>query len=226
LSTGADVKKSDLLPSSLRIENWGLLEYGEAFERQEQMVRAQLEDGGQDTLILVEHPPVVTLGRRGSDEDLLMPQAQFSTAGISFQRINRGGLATAHEPGQLVVYPVVALKRKDLRWFADSLLGIVVSLLADHGLQGTLKAGEPGVWVNDRKICSFGIAVKKWVSSHGIALNVNNDLNTFNMIVPCGRPEEQVTSMTRELGFSPDLVEIKQMFIQYFCSAFAYEPDA
>jgi lipoate-protein ligase B len=98
----------------------------------------------------------------------------------------------------------------------------VVAVLADYGLRGELKTGEPGVWVNGRKICSFGIAVKKWISSHGIAFNVNNDLATFAMIVPCGRPQENVTSVAMELGQQLDMSELKQKFIQHFLAAFAY----
>lgn len=219
--------KTPILESSpLIIDDWGLLEYEEAFARQKQMVQERLQGRGADTLVLVEHPAVVTLGRRGSEADLRFPAADFSSSGVSLQQINRGGLATAHEPGQLVVYPVVALKHRDLRWFADSFLRIVISLLFDYGLQGRLKAGEPGVWVADRKICSFGIAVKKWISSHGIALNVNNDLTTFDMIVPCGRPQEIVTSVAQELGCQQDMADCKKAFIQHFLSAFAYQAES
>lgn len=207
----------------LKVEDWGLLGYEEAFVRQERMVQALLAGQGVDSLVLVEHPAVVTLGRRGSDADLLLTEEEFSSSGVGLQYINRGGLATAHEPGQLVAYPIVALKHKDLRWFSAAFLKTVITVLADYGLRGELKAGEPGVWVNGRKICSFGIAVKKWISSHGIALNVNNDLKTFTMIVPCGRPQEKVTSVAFELGYEPDLVIFKQKFIKYFLNSFAYE---
>lgn len=215
-----------LSTSHIRLADWGLLDYEEALTRQQQLVERLLQGEDTDTLVLVEHPPVVTLGRRGGNADLRAPATDFSAAGIELCSINRGGLATAHEPGQLVAYPILRLKRKDLRWYADTLLGTVISLLADYGLQGKLKPGEPGVWVNQRKICSFGIALKKWISCHGIALNVVNDLQTFNMIVPCGRPNETVTSIARELGWEPDLKQVKEKFLHHFLTAFAYRLKA
>ncbi|MDX2480925.1 MAG: lipoyl(octanoyl) transferase LipB [Desulfuromusa sp.] len=216
--------KSNILEFTLiEVDDWGLLDYEAAFARQEQMVADRQQDLIGDTLVLVEHPAVVTLGRRASDADLLQPVANFSSSGVALRNINRGGLATAHEPGQLVVYPILALKRKDLRWYANTFLNVVISVLNDYGLEGKLKPGEPGVWVDGRKICSFGIAIKKWISSHGIALNINNDLQTFNMIIPCGRPQENVTSVARELGSEIDMREIKQNFVQHFIAAFAYQ---
>jgi len=142
------------------------------------------------------------------------------------QRINRGGLATAHEPGQLVAYPITRLKRRDVRWFADSFLNVVVSVLADFGVKGELKQGEPGVWVDGKKICSFGIALKRWISSHGVAVNINNSLATFNLIVPCGRPQEVVTSLRQELGHEVDMSLVKERFVGHFCTAFAYRAAA
>jgi len=209
--------------TALIIDDWGLTDYWVAFDRQKEMVAARLAGCGDDTLVFVEHPTTVTLGRRATGDDLLFPEKIFSERGVSLQKINRGGLATAHEPGQLVVYPIVQLKKKDLRWFANRFLNIVISVLADYGVEGYLKEGEPGVWVDGRKICSFGIALQKWISSHGIALNINNTLKTFEMIVPCGRPDEVVTSLSRELNQSVDMAEVKKHFSRHFCKAFSYE---
>lgn len=212
--------------TTLQVEDWGLLDYQLALERQNRLL-AELQDGQRsDTLVLVEHPAVVTLGRRGSVADLKIPQREFITSGVELKSINRGGLATAHEPGQFVAYPIVALKKQDLRYYADALLHVVTDVLDEYGLKGVLREGEPGVWVNGGKICSFGIAVKKWCSSHGIALNANNDLRTFELIVPCGRPQETVTSIARELGHSVEMAELKQKFIRKFCSKFSYELKA
>jgi lipoate-protein ligase B len=208
--------------TSLDIEDWGLIDYSSAFERQTEMVQARLAGRGSDALIFVEHPTTVTLGRRATQADLHFPENVFAERGIALQEINRGGLATAHEPGQLVVYPIVELKQKDLRWYANQLLTVVVNVLADYAVDGYLKDGEPGVWVDGRKICSFGIALKKWISSHGIALNLNNSLETFAMIVPCGRPDEMVTSLGHELKRSIDIAEAKMRFVEHFCVAFDY----
>ncbi|MEA3545577.1 MAG: lipoyl(octanoyl) transferase LipB, partial [Thermodesulfobacteriota bacterium] len=101
-------------------------------------------------------------------------------------------------------------------------LQVVVLFLADYDINGYIKDGEPGVWVEGRKICSFGIAIKKWITSHGIALNINNSLETFTTIVPCGRPNEVMTSLSRELGETIDLVIAKKRFIKHFCAAFNY----
>lgn len=209
--------------TSLVLSDWGVLDYKLAFDRQERLVSQYLHGDCQDTLILVEHPPTVTLGRRATAEDLHFADTFFAEKGVALQKINRGGLATAHEPGQLVVYPIVRLKQKDVRWYADSFLQVVIRVLADLDLEGELKTGEPGVWVNGRKICSFGIALKKWVSMHGVAVNINNSLETFNLIVPCGRPEEVVTSVRHELGHQVDLRFVKESFVRHFCSMFDYE---
>ncbi len=208
--------------SDLLVEDWGLVDYQLAFDRQSEMVRQRLAGQGRDTLILVEHPATVTLGRRGGEADLRLPEKSFPERGVVLQQVNRGGLATAHEPGQLVVYPILRLKRKNLHWYADTFLNAVIALLAEYGLQGNLKPGEPGVWVDGRKICSFGIALKRWVSSHGIALNVNNNLQTFEAIVPCGQPGEIVTSMARELGHPLDFSLLKESFLRQFAVAFDY----
>jgi len=211
------------LLTPLMIEDWGVLDYQQALLRQADMVQQLLDGTGTDTLVLVEHPATITLGRRASSADLRLSDADLVARELSLQRINRGGLATAHEPGQLVVYPILLLKKRDLHWFSRAFLGAVVGLLAEYGLQAELKTGEPGVWVSGRKICSFGIALKKWVCSHGIALNVNNDLTTFAAIIPCGRPSEILTSMSYELGYPLDLIEVKQQFCRQFTSAFGYE---
>ncbi len=206
----------------LNVEDWGVCDYRQAFDKQAHMVAEHLNGRGVDTLVLVEHPPTVTMGRRASESDLHFPEQIYSEKGVALQKINRGGLATAHEPGQLVAYPIIQLKKRDLRWFANCFLTVVINLLDDYGIRGHLKNGEPGVWVDGRKICSFGIALKKWVSSHGIALNVNNSLKTFSTIVPCGQPHEIVTSLSKEKGCYIDAVEMKQRFVQHFCQEFDY----
>jgi lipoate-protein ligase B len=208
----------------LKVVDWGRLNYALALQRQVALVDSLLSAGAVDTLVIVEHPPTVTLGRRGTEDDLLWPESVFRECGVYLERINRGGLATAHEPGQLVAYPLVVLKRRDVRWYCRQLLQTVVDLLADYGVEGFLKEGEPGVWVDGAKICSFGVALKRWVSSHGVALNLNNDLSTFAMIVPCGRPDERITSLKAQLGREIDLDEAKKRFIAHFCRNFKYCP--
>lgn len=208
----------------VHIEDWGMSAYDEACLKQEQLVEKRLIGSGTDTLVLTQHPPTVTLGRRGSSSDLRCAESSFAGRRVALHRINRGGLATAHEPGQLVVYPVLKLKERDLRYFTTGLLSVVVKLLADFGLKGELKAGNPGVWVGGRKICSFGIALRRWVTYHGAALNLNNDLSTFELIVPCGVATEKVTSLMSETGQCTDIEQVKKAFVHYFCGHFGYRP--
>ncbi len=206
----------------LEIEDWGLVEYADALVRQQELQRRRIADEAPDTLILVQHPAVVTLGLRGGATDLRCSQEQVVESGVDLHHINRGGFATAHEPGQLVAYPIVRLLRKDLRWYSQTFLQALSATLADYGLVAEWHDGEPGLWVNGSKIASFGIAVKKWVASHGIALNVNNDLSTFAMIIPCGKPTESVTSMSVELGHTVDLADVSRCFAGHFCDLFGY----
>ncbi len=208
--------------SALFIENWGLLEYSAALKRQDQLVSEHLRGEGVDRLVFVQHPKTITLGRRGSKNDLHYPEAFYGQQNISLCRINRGGLATAHEPGQLVAYPIIKLKQKNLKWFAHTFLTVVVRFLAEYGIEGYLKPDEPGVWVNGGKICSFGIGIKRWVSCHGIALNINNDLTAFQTIVPCGKPSEIVTSVKQQLGHDINMDRAYEQFQEYFCQAFDY----
>ena len=154
--------------------------------------------------------------------DLKVSEETLRKKGISLYQSNRGGMATFHGPGQLVAYPIVKLKEKDLHLYLKRLLNAVATLLRSYGLVPEFKKGEPGVWVNSSKIASVGIAVQKWVTYHGVALNVNTDLEAFNMIVPCGHQEEKMTSMEQEFGFSLNMAEVKKKFTEVFGKAFGY----
>jgi lipoate-protein ligase B len=211
-----------LSTEQIDIQDWGLLDYNESLARQQALQQLRIAEEVPDTLILVQHPPVVTLGLRGGDDDLRFSQHQVVESGVDLHHINRGGFATAHEPGQLVAYPIVKLRKKDLRWYTQTFLQALAATLADFDLVSEFREGEPGLWVNGRKIASFGIAVKKWVSSHGIALNVHNSLATFDMIIPCGKPTEMVTSMQAELGQDVDLDVVSRNFVRHFCALFDY----
>ncbi len=206
----------------LVVADWGLQDYQLAFEKQELMVSSKLLGETEDTLVFVEHPATVTLGRRATAVDLHFDKSEYAERKIAVLNVNRGGLATAHEQGQLVVYPIIALKKKNLHWYADNFLQVVVALLTDYNVEGYLKKGEPGVWVDGCKICSFGVAIKKWVTSHGIAININNSLDVFSTIVPCGQSREQITSLKQILGHEVDVEIIKKRFVDHFCATFKY----
>jgi lipoic acid synthetase len=215
-------KEHKAIPFELKVLDWGLLPYGEALQRQRLYAEKRIADKIPDHLMLVEHPPVVTIGRSGSAEDLRRSEEEIRREGIELFHVDRGGMATFHGPGQLVAYPIIKLKTRDLHLYLKTLLEVAASVLKNYGLKPEFREGHPGIWVNSSKIASIGIAVRKWVTCHGIALNVNTDLSQFDMIVPCGHPEERITSMKRELGSTVDITAVKRRFTEQFCRHFGY----
>jgi lipoic acid synthetase len=206
----------------LEILDWRRTEYGEALSRQLLLVEKRISDSSPDRLILTEHPPVVTIGSSGGPSDLLVSAETLQRAGIGLYKVNRGGRATYHEPGQLVAYPIVKLKVKDLHLYLRTFLEAVADLLRRYGIKPEFKPGRPGLWVAGSKIASIGISVRRWVTYHGLALNVNNDLSGFDWIVPCGQPEESVTTMARCLGRPLDAEAVKAEFTDCFRNSFGY----
>lgn len=206
----------------LEVLDLGLMTYNTALAFQKELVEKRVAGEITDHLILVEHPPVVTLGRLGEPGDLLQPENFFKAEGVEICHVERGGKTTFHGPGQLVAYPIIKLQNQDLHIYVRTLLETAAAILKEYGLNPNLKEGEPGIWVNGRKIASVGVAVKKWVTYHGIALNVNTDVVPFSWIVPCGKPLEVVTSMKKELGRSIALDRIKELFVTGFMKNFGY----
>jgi len=206
----------------IQIIDWGVLDYGQALARQHQLVTERINGHSPDRLVLVEHPPVVTIGRSGSLNDLRIAKEALSQKGVALQKVDRGGRATFHGPGQLVVYPIVKVSDKDLHAFLKRLLDTLADVLRGCRLIPEFKNGKPGLWVNGAKIASVGLAVKKWVTYHGIALNVCMDPGWFDLIVPCGQPDEKITSMDREMGARVDLSDVKKRFVDRFCSQHHY----
>ena len=206
----------------IEIIDWGLLDYGRALVRQKQLVADRIKGRCPDRLVLVEHPPVVTIGRSGGLKDLCIAEEALNQKGVSLHKVDRGGRATFHGPGQLVVYPIVKVGDKDLHDFMERLLHTVADLLRSYRLVPELKKERPGVWVNGAKIASVGLAVRKWVTYHGIALNVCTDPGWFNLIVPCGRPEEKITSVDREMRAPVDFEEVKKRIVDRFCKRHHY----
>lgn len=209
---------------NLEVMDWGLLSYGEAFERQKALVQERIDEWVPDRLVMVEHRPVVTIGKSGGKKDLRLPETFLRGKGVEVYRTDRGGQATYHGPGQMVAYPILKLKNTDLHAYVQSLLQTVADVLRDYGLEPEFKSGNPGLWLEGKKIASTGIGVKRWVTYHGIALNVNTDLTVFNWIVPCGNAGEIVTSMDRELGRPLDMAKVKTRFIKAFQQLFGCVP--
>jgi lipoic acid synthetase len=220
-----DVEKSAL--KAIQIIEWGRLDYATALARQRQMVDQRITDRNPDRLLLVEHPPVVTIGRSGSLSDLHVSKTALAKRGVALQQVERGGRATFHGPGQLVAYPIVKVTDRDLHAFLKRLIDTAADVLRSYGLDPEYREGQPGVWVNGAKIASVGLAVRKWVTYHGIALNVSTDPGWYDMIIPCGRPGEKITSMENEMGRSVEMSEVKKRFVAHFLSRYAYKaPEA
>lgn len=179
-------------------------------------------------LLFVEHPPVYTLGKSGNFANLLVNEQQLKQKGIAFYKTNRGGDITFHGPGQIVGYPIFDLDNffTDIHKYLRLLEQVVIDTLAHYGLQGARSEGETGVWLDvntpfARKICAMGVRASRWVTMHGLALNVNTDLSYFQHIVPCGIVGKGVTSMQKELNQDLDLKSVKQILQQNFEKHFA-----
>jgi len=186
----------------LRVEDLGLRGYGETLEIQRELRRRRIAgELADDVLLLVEHPPVVTLGRGTQASSLPLAPALLERRGIGVFEVERGGDVTLHAPGQLVGYPILDLRqhREDLHWYLRRLEDALIQALGSLGIEADRNPGRTGVWTAGRKIASIGIHVKQWVTLHGFALNVTTDLDLFDLIVPCGIPQVVMTSVAAEL---------------------------
>ena len=184
----------------------GRAEYGRALELQRELWRLRVEGRIPDTLVLLEHEPVITLGRSAKASNLLVSEAELARRGVALHRIERGGDVTFHGPGQLVGYPVFKLESgiAGVRWFVERVEAALVAALAGLGVKAGLRPGHIGVWCGERKIASIGIAVKHRVTFHGFALNVAVDLEFFRLMNPCGMPDVVMTSVSAEGGDGDD----------------------
>ena len=209
--------------AACRIDDIGIVDYLLAYERQKDAVQSVIA-GGTNTLIICEHPPVFTLGRLATEENILLSKDAIEKKGIRILRIDRGGEVTFHGPGQIVAYPIFQLNHfgKDLRLYMAKLEQVTIDLLQHFGIVANRIEGQRGIWAGKKKIASIGIGVRKWVSFHGMAVNVNTDLNFFSMIKPCGLNVE-MTSMAELLGSGMDLSDVKRKMIHCFGKNFDLE---
>lgn len=181
----------------------GRVPYAEALELQRSIARDRISGAiSQDVLLLMEHPPVVTLGRSSKEKNLTASPEFLQSRGVELFEVERGGDVTFHGPGQLVGYPIIDLKRhrQDLHWYLRSLEQALINSLADYGIPGERNTSYTGVWTQGKKIASIGVHARDWVTWHGFALNVTTELSYFNLIVPCGIDGVVMTSIARELG--------------------------
>ncbi len=199
----------------LEVEDLGLLPYKMAWEYQQKIVQKKLHNPSfPDKLILVQHPPVYTLGTSSTTDNLKFDLNSFSG---ELYRIERGGEVTYHYPGQLVVYPILDLRhyQQDLHWYLRQLEEVVIRLLAKYGINAERINGLTGVWVNSTKIAAIGIKVKRWITMHGLALNVNGDLSGFDDIIPCGIKDKGVSQLS---DFLPHILleDVKKDLVDIF----------
>jgi lipoyl(octanoyl) transferase len=215
---------------SLRVVDLGRQRYLPVLERQRDLVRARIAgDLTEDVLLLVEHEPVVTLGRGTRRTSLPLPRGLLEGRGFEVHEVERGGDVTLHAPGQVVGYPILDLQahRPDLHWYLRQLEEALIRALGSLGVTAGRNPGLTGVWAGPRKIASIGVHVKRWVTMHGFALNVTTDLSLFDAIVPCGIHGVQMTSVERELGSreSRDASrEARDAVVAAFAAVFEREP--
>lgn len=214
----SDVKNQNVC----EVRDLGLIDYAAAYGIQKERV-ARVLAGGAQVLLLCDHPAVITLGRLAQEANILDLEA-ISRQGIRVVPIDRGGDVTLHAPGQLVAYPILNLAQssRDLRLYMHKLEQVTIALLKSFGIVANRFSGKTGVFVGSDKIASLGIGVRKWVTYHGVGINVNTDLKLFDLIKPCGL-DVRMTSMARLKGAAVDMSAVKQQLVECFKKEFGYE---
>ena len=198
--------------TKLDIVDLGTKPYGQTLELQLDLCAKRQADEIGNTVLIVEHPAVITLGARKSENKLITNEKTLQENGIDVVHVGRGGGTTAHNPGQLVVYPIIKLKtlKLDVNGYVRSLEQVGIDLLDSLGVESDRRKGYPGLWIGKKKIASLCVQLKKWVSFHGIAVNVNNDLSIFEHIVPCGLDDVVITSVEKETGKPAGMEAVKK----------------
>ncbi len=239
----AQPSSSDFQPSAVLFQDLGLIPYADAWAIQEQLLKANTdlkfaendlppkERNTKHHLLFCEHPPVLTLGKSGHMENVLLTEEELLAKGVAFYKINRGGDITFHGPQQLVGYPILDLEKlyTDIGKYLRNLEEVIILTMATFGLQGQRSKGETGVWLDadvpgkERKICAMGVRCSRWITMHGWAFNVNTDLSYFDMIIPCGIQNKKVTSLQAELGHPVDFNMVKRIVKEKFADVFGLE---
>jgi len=212
----------------LDVRRLGVVPYADALALQRSLVEDRRAGRIGDTLLLLEHPPVLTLGVRGDGgrSHILASAESLATRSIEVHEAGRGGDVTYHGPGQIVGYPIIDLNphRRDVHRYVRDLETVLIRTAGDYGISAHRVDGLTGVWVGDEKLAAIGVRIARWVTSHGFALNVNTYLDHFDLIVPCGIADRGVTSMARLLGRSLDTAEVANRIIEQFTDVFDLSP--
>ena len=213
----------------LDVRRLGLVPYAEALALQRQLVDERRAGLISDILLLVEHPPVLTLGVRGDGgrSHVLASSEVLTASGIEIFETGRGGDVTYHGPGQLVGYPIIDLRpdRCDVHRYVRDLEEVLIRVAGDFDIQATRVPGLTGIWVGQEKLAAIGVRISRWITSHGFAFNVETNLDHFNLIVPCGIADRGVTSL-RKLGSAAELADVESRLIQRFAEVFDCAPAA
>jgi lipoate-protein ligase B len=227
---GRQTMKCRLSPRALqkRFVIWrlGVVEYGAAYQLQKKIHEQRVAGDIGDTLLLLEHPPAITVGKAGSIENILVPRETLNQMGISLYFVDRGGDVTYHGPGQLVGYPILDLSSRggDLKRYVRDLEEVLIRTLEDFSIKAGRDPQHVGVWIGQKKIASIGLSIRQWVTMHGFALNVCNNLEHFSLIHPCGFKDRKTTSMQEVLGFQPSIEEVTERLLFLFSEVFDLEP--
>lgn len=211
----------------LEIRRLGTIDYADALAMQRALVEARKADRIPDVLLLLQHPPVITLGVKGDGgrSNVVAPRERLEALGIAVYEAGRGGDVTYHGPGQIVGYPIIDLKpdRCDVHRYVRDVEEVMIRLCADYGVSAGRIKGLTGTWVDGDKIGAIGIRISRWVTSHGFAFNVNTRLDHFQLIVPCGIADHGVTSLEQRIGRRVDIREVEDALIRHFADVFERE---
>lgn len=215
------------MPAPLRICDLGCRDFLQVREVQERLVALRRAGRIPDTLLFCSHPPVVTAGRAADEAEIAAARAALTSANLPLYRCERGGRLTYHGPGQIIIYPILRLAgaERDLHAFQRGLEESALAALAEIGVAASRREGHPGLWIGGAKLAAVGIAVRGWVTWHGLALNVEGDLSPFRLFQPCGIAGLEVTSLEQVIGHAPERGALQEHLRDAFCRQFRREAE-
>lgn len=217
----------------IHIQRLGKIAYRKAWEKQKDLQQALISGNAEDTLLICEHEPVLTKGKKTKDESLITSQDKLKELDIELIEVERGGDITYHGPGQVVLYPIIDLnlKKRDVDWYMRGLEQVIISVLSEYGIEGMRVKGKTGVWIQNQehsahpsKIASIGVRISRWRTLHGLALNVKDCSDGFSLIHPCGYHDIHMTSLEYETKKIFEVDDVADNLVVKFCETFEYQP--